>query len=225
MAVSPHNSRQPNQLRSSWFGLVGTALILLSIIIIGYTVKKAFYPDVEAQLPIQIQEAIAESVMGTTTKKAVKKAPAKKAPQSTLSIPSLRIKANIEDTGITVHGTIGSPTTYTTVAMYRYGADPGEQGLVIMGGHVNNGFNLAGVFQNLKSISAGDEIIITNPKGKKVVYVARQTLTLDHNAGINEIYALHDPNKAQLVLITCEGTWLPDQKTYDHRIIVLADLK
>ncbi len=139
-----------------------------------------------------------------------------------LSIPSLSINAKIEKVGINTKGNIASPTTFQTVGLYKYGPKPGEKGTALIDGHLNNGLGLSGVFANLDSIKIGDLVIITDEKNNKQQFEVYAKSSADYTAHLSDILPTENDNTPRLMLVTCDGDWVADQKTYDKRVIVLA---
>lgn len=141
-----------------------------------------------------------------------------------LAIPALSIDAAVQDVGITAKGNMGVPDNFVDVGWYTYGAIPGQPGTAVIDGHVDNGLSLAGVFKHLDSIQTGDDIYVTNYAGQKLHFVVSDIEYYGYeDAPTNQIFN-NDSNGAQLELITCSGTWVPDQKTYDERLVVTATL-
>lgn len=141
-----------------------------------------------------------------------------------LTIPAIGVDADVQDVGIANSGNVMVPNNYTDVGWYRYGPVPGQTGSAIIDGHVNNGFGTSGVFGHLKELKAGDDIYVT---------YADQT-TLHFRVEQVELYLLDDApkekifnqtDKARLNLITCDGEWLPDRRTDDHRLVVYSVLE
>ncbi len=140
-----------------------------------------------------------------------------------LSIPSLSVVATIERVGINVKGNIAAPKSFATAGWYVNGPRPGEGGNAIIDGHVNNGLNLPGVFLKLADIKSGAGIIITDKGGTKMHFTVSEVREYDFTASTTDIL-MGDKDRPRLILITCDGTWLPDKKTYDKRLVVFADL-
>jgi hypothetical protein len=143
---------------------------------------------------------------------------------ASLIIPSLNIDSQVDKVGITTSGSVGTPPSFTTTAWYEYGPKPGSPGMAIIDGHVNNGLGLAGVFLNLDTIKIGADIYVADTSGKELHFVVTGTSTADYNGHLDDVTA-NQTSAPQLVLITCEGKWIPSSRTYDKRIVVLADLK
>lgn len=140
-----------------------------------------------------------------------------------LSIPKLNVDANVQRVGIAKSGHVAVPSNYTDAAWYRYGALPGQPGTAVFDGHVDNGLSLPGVFKHLDSLQAGDDIYIQTSSGASLHYVVSDTRLYPYQeVPMGEIIA--KTGLPRLALITCDGTWEQGQRTYDHRLVVYADL-
>ena len=140
-----------------------------------------------------------------------------------LSIPSLQVDARVEEVGIKTDGTMANPSGFTTVGWYKYGSQPGEEGRAVIAGHVNNALGLSGVFARLSDIAIGEKIVLSDKEGKTLTYIVReknQYATKD--APLKDIFRITGPS--ELVLITCEGDWIPTLRSYDKRLVVVAQL-
>jgi LPXTG-site transpeptidase (sortase) family protein len=140
-----------------------------------------------------------------------------------LIVPSLGIEAAVEHVGKKADGSMDTPKTIANVAWYEPGSMPGEQGNAVFAGHVNNALGMAGVFKELSALRQGDTVEVVGEGGERYRYeverVAEYHLT---NAPLEEIFAKTGPSRA--VLITCEGTWDKEARTYDKRLVVVARL-
>lgn len=139
-----------------------------------------------------------------------------------LSVPSLNIDAKVQDVGINAKGAIGIPTNFTDVAWYKHSTIPGMNGNAVIDGHVDNGLALAGVFKHLSNVKVGDDIYITTESGTKVHFIVKNVNSYNYKDISMETILNGSNDGAYLWLITCGGTWVPAQKTYDQRIVVGA---
>lgn len=140
---------------------------------------------------------------------------------SRLIIPALDIDANIQEVGITYGGNIGVPNNFTDVAWYKYGPVPGAPGTAIINGHLDNGLALPGIFKHLDSIGSGDEIDIADESGKLAKFTVETTDSYFYKKmPMTDIFTT--AGKPRLALITCTGTWVSSDRTYDHRLVVIA---
>jgi len=141
-----------------------------------------------------------------------------------LVIPSIGVNAKVEQVGKKADGSMGTPSTFGDVAWYAPGSEPGEAGNAVIDGHVNNALTTAGVFQHLSQIALGDSITVLNASGTPLTYIVSniQEYPVD-SAPAASIFATTGPS--QLVLITCDGEWVPSAKSYSTRLVVFASLK
>ena len=171
--------------------------------------------------------------MSTSTKAASPKAavrwiPAKSASIPSdypvrLSIPSLKIDAAVQYLGVNSKGNLGVPNNFTDVGWYAAGTIPGDVGSAVMDGHVDNGLALAGVFKHLSSIAVGDDISVALHDGRTIHFAVTSIRSFGYkDAPVDMIFNERDGRL--LKLITCGGTWVPGDRTYDERIVVTAAL-
>ena len=115
------------------------------------------------------------------------------------------------------------PSNYTDVGWYRYGTVPGQKGSAVIDGHVDNGFGLDGVFKRLPEIQIGDDVYVTTEGGKSLHFKVVDVQTYPYkDAPADRIFNTNDASR--LNLITCKGSWLSGDKTYDHRMVVYTKL-
>ncbi len=140
-----------------------------------------------------------------------------------LIIPALSINANVQHVGLNAVGNIRTPDNFTDVAWYVDSAVPGRPGVALIDGHVDNGLGLAGVFKHLNTIKVGDTISVVTNKGTTVHFVVTSVSTYNYQKV--PMAALLGPTQTPtLRLITCDGTWVPGQLTYNERLVVTAKL-
>lgn len=138
-----------------------------------------------------------------------------------IKVPSIGVDAKVISVGKKADGTMGTPENFKEVAWYSLGAKPGEAGNAAFAGHVNNALTQAGVFSNLSKVDIGDYITLSDAQGKTLVYVvsAKNEYPADE-APAAEIFRTNGPSK--IVLITCEGEWVPAERTFEKRLVVEA---
>jgi sortase A len=138
-----------------------------------------------------------------------------------LSIPAIKVNAEINLVGITKKGNMATPTNFKDVGWYKYGPIPGEKGSALIAGHVNNGLSWPAVFGNLEDLKIGDDIYVERESGETIHFVVRSMGVYDFNGSTDEVFASSD--EELLKLITCSGTWIPDLRTHDKRLVVTAE--
>lgn len=137
-----------------------------------------------------------------------------------MRIPSLGVDTKIEHVGIRDDGSMGTPKDFNDVAWFSLGAKPGEAGSAVFAGHVNNGLTNGGVFANLSKIQKGDYITLADAGGATKIYRVESVTEYPADASTEAIFATSGPQ--QIVLITCDGEWVPKHKTFDKRLVVIA---
>ena len=140
-----------------------------------------------------------------------------------LIIPSLSIDARVQHVGRTAAGLMGDPSNFTDVAWYKNGPAPGQEGSAVIGGHLDNALALNGVFKHLSDLKVGQEVEVQTAVGKMLHFrVTRTEIYPYDKVPLNELFT--KTGGAYLNLVTCNGTWLPKQRTYDHRLVVYTEL-
>ncbi len=207
---SANNIKYTKQLFiNSCFVILLIAATAFSFFIFVATLYKSLHPPLQKEIPASSEPTTTTVASGILPKK--------------LIIPSLDIDTKVENVGITGNGNIGTPSSFNTVAWYKYGPKPGDPGKAILDGHVDNGLGLSGIFLHLSSIKIGADIYLTDAKGSKLHFVVVATSTADYTARLDSVTE-KTPSKSGLLLITCEGNWVSKSRTYDKRVLILADL-
>lgn len=141
----------------------------------------------------------------------------------TLRIPKIDINAKIQQTGLNSKGNMGVPTNYSDVAWYKHGTIPGQVGSAVIDGHVDNGLGLSGVFKNLGKLAAGDDIYVVTKTGRELHFVVESVNSYPYKSvPLDALFLRND--EPRLNLITCGGTWVKSDKTYDQRLVVYTRL-
>ncbi len=115
---------------------------------------------------------------------------------------------------------MATPSNFDNVAWYSLGAKPGGQGSVVFAGHVNNALFKSGVFEHLAQINKGAYITVEDSTGKSLVYRVSSVEEYQPDAPTDALFVTTGPSR--LVLITCDGTWVPSAHSYDKRLVVIA---
>ena len=140
-----------------------------------------------------------------------------------LIIPKLDIKSRVKALSVDKNGKLAAPDNIYDAGWYKSSAKPGSlSGATLIDGHVS-GPRKKGIFHDLKTLRADDQLIIERGDGRIINYrvVATESFNKDH---VNMAKALTpiNPIKPGLNLITCAGKYLSDEKTYAQRLVVYA---
>lgn len=174
----------------------------------GITVVRAFWysPDTEIEVPIET-----DAVQNP-----------EHYPER-IRIPRLGIDTAVQHVGVNATGNMAVPSNYTDTGWYKYGPAPGESGSAVIAGHVNNGLGLSGVFERLSELEAGDDIYVTRADGKEVHFVVAGKRSYPYDDAPTDVI-FNPQGSVRLNLITCEGKWVKENKTYDQRLVVFTRL-
>ena len=140
-----------------------------------------------------------------------------------LIIPALGINAHVQYVGVNAKGNIGTPSNFTDVAWYYRGVIPGQTGVAIIDGHVDNGLGLAGIFKHLGDIHVGDEVDVVTKAGVTIAFVVASVQIYNYQDVSQEALFGDGSASSSLKLITCDGAWMSSSHTYDERLIVTAE--
>jgi LPXTG-site transpeptidase (sortase) family protein len=140
-----------------------------------------------------------------------------------LRIPAINVDAAVKSLGLTPQGNMDIPNGPDDVAWYNLGNRPGENGSAVIAGHYGTWKNGKGsVFDNLHKLIKGDKLYIEDEKGVTITFVVRESRSFEPNADAEEVFG-SDDEKLHLNLITCEGIWNKDSKSYSKRLVVFTD--
>lgn len=197
--------------------LIGITITIIALLVLGVTVRRAVYyaPDTEV-VPPQLTSTTTSAQAGLTAATSAEK-PAR------VQIPSLDVNAAVQYVGVKANGAMANPSNFKDVGWYKYGTVPGREGSAVIAGHVDNALALDGVFKRLGELRVGDDIyVVRNDDTKLHFKVTRMEEYPYKEAPAEEIFATGGGK--YLNLITCAGTWIKDEKSYDKRLVVYTTL-
>lgn len=151
-----------------------------------------------------------------------------------ISIPKLGIEnARIVQLGIIKKtGQLDAPVSIHDAGWYNGSALPGNGGAMLMDGH-NGGPNFGGIFEKLRELKNGDEIIIERGDGKKLTYVVKDNRDMNvkdindpsNKWGMATMTNSIEAGKEGLNIITCVGQWDERSQTFNERTMLRAVIK
>lgn len=139
-----------------------------------------------------------------------------------LIVPVIGVDAKVEQAGLNPDGAMQAPTSVSTVAWYKGGPRPGESGNAVIAGHLNTALGLSGVFERLGDLRVGDTVIVEGQSGHARYIVRALTVYDAATAPAERIFAVEGPST--LVLITCNGAWDHGARSYEKRLVVVAEM-
>lgn len=193
------------------------------------TVVNDIPADVESETAEPIESA--ESETGSTENSQVVQTtepvqPVSSGPKgidpSVISIPTIDVRADIEDVGILENGQMGVPDDGDTVGWFHRGPKPGAAGNSVMAGHVDDRSGPA-IFFDLDQLTLGDRIYIEDDEGTELAFeVTRMEVYPYDDAPMDLIFG---PTATQrLNLITCTGEFDRNAGTHRERLVVFTEL-
>lgn len=138
-----------------------------------------------------------------------------------LIIPSINVNASIQQVGFTKSREMEVPSNTVDVGWFKLGPHPGERGSAVIDGHFDGDSGKMGVFTNLYKLKQGNKLYIKDDKGISTTFVVRESRTYDPGYA-DDIFSRSDGT--YLNLITCDGVWDGDKKSYSKRLVVFADI-
>lgn len=139
-----------------------------------------------------------------------------------LKIPKIHIDAFVEQRGVTVLGAMDVPEIPYNVAWFAVGPHPGENGSAVMSGHFGWKNSIPAVFDDLYQLHQGDKLTVEDEKGVITIFVVRELRVYGENENASDVFVSND-GKAHLNLVTCQGVWNKDKKSYSNRLVVFTD--
>ena len=141
-----------------------------------------------------------------------------------LIIPSIGVNSLVAPTGLTSSGALGVPYNVFYTAWYNQSAFPGQQGAMLIDGHVSS-WTSKGVFYNIKNLKPGDLMEVTNKAGTTFTYsVVKSQIFGANSVDMTSAITPVTPGTPGLNLITCTGDVIPGTSLFNQRIIVYSSL-
>jgi sortase A len=139
-----------------------------------------------------------------------------------LRIPTLGINGPVEYVGIDRQQRMDVPSGYWNVGWFKLGVKPGERGNAVFAGHVD-GPSFPAIFWDLRKIQVNTKIYIRGDRGEEKVFEVFDIGIYPYDdAPLDRIFG--GSNDAQIVLITCTGTFDQANNNYDKRFVAYARL-
>jgi uncharacterized repeat protein (TIGR01451 family) len=139
-----------------------------------------------------------------------------------LRIPALDIDTMVESVGVTRRGLMDVPANIWDAAWLKSGVKPGASGQAVIDGHLDSTQGSA-VFSDLHRLHPGDRFYVSDASGSELTFRVA-TLQVEPLDGFPVVRVFGPSHGRLLNLITCAGTFVPARKTYDHRLVVFAEL-
>jgi LPXTG-site transpeptidase (sortase) family protein len=141
---------------------------------------------------------------------------------SRLRIPSLNIDANVEQLGLRQDGAMDVPSNIWNVGWLSSGVQPGAVGNAVIDGHKDSVKGTA-VFWDLGKLKVGERVYVSDGAGNELAFEVLEVASYGTGeAPLAQIFGSSEERR--LNLITCDGTFVKSQYTYDKRLVVYTRL-
>ncbi|HVZ11923.1 MAG TPA: class F sortase [Patescibacteria group bacterium] len=139
-----------------------------------------------------------------------------------LDIPSIDVHANVESVGLDAQNRMDIPKNWDNVAWYNLGPHPGAAGNSVIDGHVDTTTGAPAVFARLSELKEGDTITVVEGNITHMFRVTSLEAFDTNNFPLQRVFGSSD--SSYLNLITCDGIWNKDVKSYSKRLVVFSKL-
>ncbi|MFE0045888.1 class F sortase [Streptomyces albireticuli] len=143
-----------------------------------------------------------------------------------LAIKAIGLKAPIEGHGLDPLGGVEPPPyeRANSVAWYKDGPQPGSAGAAVLVGHVDTDRALA-VFAGLSVVKVGQHISVARQDGSVAEFVIEDIAVVANDQfDAEKVYGAREPDRAELRLITCGGSYDKARRAYSANVVVSAYL-
>ncbi|MGW4161253.1 class F sortase [Streptomyces sp. NPDC004788] len=145
---------------------------------------------------------------------------------SRVEIPSLGISAPVVARGLDADGAIDPPPYDMphTVGWYGAGPRPGASGAALLVGHVDTATRRA-VFYGLSAVRPGATVAVTRSDGSVAQFTVDDVQVLPRDGfDARRAYGQRLPDRAELRLVTCGGSFDRTSGAYTANVVVSAYL-
>lgn len=139
-----------------------------------------------------------------------------------INLPTIKAEGFIQRVGVDQHKAVAVPNNIHMAGWYTASQLPGTSGLSIIDGHLD-GRTSAGIFNKLAKLEANDTFTITLGNNAIREFVVRRVQSLAAKDAASLLFSQDPAIGKQLNLITCGGNFDRGSRTYEKRILVIAE--
>lgn len=140
-----------------------------------------------------------------------------------LYIQKLNIAARIMPMTTTAGDSIQAPINIHDSGWYEKSAKPDQPGAMFIDGHAS-GATRMGLFAYIDTLKVGDSVVVEKGDGTRLAYEVKKVESVPKDSvDMSSVLSPYDAGTKGLNLMTCTGTWIPSEKTYDHRVVVYTE--
>lgn len=139
-----------------------------------------------------------------------------------LRIPAIGMVVPLTSLGVNADGSVQVPDGIVEPGWFQLGPTPGQVGSAVILGHVDN-YTGPGVFFNLRSLAAGDQVFVSLTDGATAVFAVNTVATYSKSQFPSQrVYGSH--GSAALQLVTCGGSFDHQTGSYLSNVVVYTSL-
>ncbi len=136
-----------------------------------------------------------------------------------IRVAGIALEASVIPVGVDGNNQFAVPAA-DTVGWYQYSSSPGDAGASVLAAHVDYG-GVAGAFFNLSEVLPGDTLELEMEDGRILFYEVVGNTEYDKTElPAGELF--RKDGESVLQLITCGGTFDPEQRSYEANVVVTA---
>lgn len=139
-----------------------------------------------------------------------------------IQLPTVKAGGFIQQVGVDKENRMVVPNNVHMAGWYTGSVLPGADGLSILDGHVH-GLYAKGIFYNIGKLKTDDKFSVTFGDKSVRRFKVKQVQTVSTKEADTALFVRDKTISKQLNLITCTGKFDKDSKTYDSRVIVVAE--
>lgn len=141
---------------------------------------------------------------------------------SRIIIPDIGVNAQIESLGLTADNAVDVPKSLWTTAWFNQSSKPGSPGPAMIVGHYS-AYGKA-VFANLKKLTPGQKIIVTDEKAQQFTFAVTQKRDWPQaEVPMGELLG-NRTSKPRLEIITCGGGYIKASRDFTNRTVITAEI-
>jgi len=138
-------------------------------------------------------------------------------------IPKIGVDTRVVSTGVNAQNQIGTPPDSIETA--RNSSLPGNPGATFIDGHVD-GWNVPGVFYNLKELTPGDLIEIVTGNNVTFKYTVQKLIAYSATSvNMAQVLSPISQGVSGLNLMTCTGGLIDNNTNFNERLVVFSSLE
>nr|WP_246406558.1 class F sortase [Modestobacter versicolor] len=144
-------------------------------------------------------------------------------PPVRLEVPGAGIDAPLDPVGVEPDGAMTLPEDVGRAGWYRYGPVPGAtEGTAVLAGHVDDEEQGLGELAPLRGVEPGAEVRVTDAAGVVTRWQVVGREVIEKQAvPLDQLFQRTGPPR--LVLVTCGGDFLPELRSYQDNVVVVAE--